>query len=407
MGYASRNIQIGVAALIVFNFTVTCLQKQIDPKDIFYSASWAAFEDFFNVIFFVELLVNMYGSWLVPFFKSKWNLFDLLVVIIGVLDLVKAPMPGPLRMARMLRAFRVCRLFGRIQSLKTIVAMIHHALPGVASAFMLNLIILCIYSVLAVDFFGDIFADCKNRALWGDHLSLSVTPRGKCFGDDYYGTFLSALYSLFQVLTGESWSEAAVRPVLWYFEPSVFESIGVSIYFISFMIVNSVVLINVVVAVLIDGMSKPSAEPPADTETEAGDEEEDAVEGTAPALTLDISDKVGDRDWFRQWMHPGDVIPTQHRKGILAGKQDLSDKVASLKDEANSLRLELETTTAEMRQQLQEVLAAVRQTLHEERRFEQSLNANLNADASFSTGTPDDGFDGAHGLDDGDKAYSP
>merc|ERR1719487_1290832 len=100
------------------------------------------------------------------FLRSSWNRFDVLVVTIGVLDLIKAPMPGPLRMARMLRAFRVCRLFGRVQSLKTIIVMIHSAVPGVVSAFTLNFIILCIYAVLAVDFFRDIYANCKDPALW-------------------------------------------------------------------------------------------------------------------------------------------------------------------------------------------------------------------------------------------------
>merc|ERR1719174_1251008 len=105
--------------------------------------------------------------------------------------------------------------------------MIHRALPGVASAFTLNAIVLCIYAVLAVDFFKDIHADCHDiEASCGRHCLPpgAKTARGKCFGEDYYGSFLKSLYTLFQILTGESWSEAAVRPVLHFFEQSLAET---------------------------------------------------------------------------------------------------------------------------------------------------------------------------------------
>merc|ERR1719478_1298683 len=159
----------------------------------------------------------MYGSWMRKFFKSAWNCFDLLVVSIDVLDLCRLPLPGPLKLVRMLRAFRVFRLFGRVESLRSILVMIHFAIPGVISAFILNFIVLCIYAVLSVDFFKDIHKDCHE---FDPPKELAITPRGLCFGQDYYGSFLRALYTLFQVLTGESWSEAAVRPVLHYFEHS-------------------------------------------------------------------------------------------------------------------------------------------------------------------------------------------
>merc|ERR1719478_610843 len=120
----------------------------------------------------------MYGSWMRKFFKSAWNCFDLLVVSIGALDLCRAPLPGPLKLVRMLRAFRVFRLFGRVESLKKIIVMIHRALPGVMSAFVLNFIVLCIYAVLAVDFFKDIHSDCLDH---DPPELLAVTPRGLCF----------------------------------------------------------------------------------------------------------------------------------------------------------------------------------------------------------------------------------
>jgi len=256
---------------------------------------------------------------------------------------------------------------------------------------MLNLIILCIYAVLAVDFFRHIYSNCTDPELYGNHFELSVTKRGMCFGMDYYGTFARSLFSLFQVLTGESWSEAAVRPVLWYYEDSFFETLGSSLFFISFMIVNAVVLINVVVAVLIDGMSKPTTdENEGDVEVEDKDDEDvnqpistdslkvkcdpaefmqDTPSDEGVTIGLTETPKASNKDWFREWMNPHLHIPKHHKRTLLMGKDELSTKVAALRTEALNLRAELEATTADMRLQLQEVLSAVRDTLQEERRL--------------------------------------
>lgn len=267
--YASKRVQVLVAVLIVGNFGIQCIQKQIDPFGTKYPKIWFISENFFNIVFALELIINMYGSWCRPFFRSAWNNFDFLVVSIGLLDMVDAPLPGPLKLVRMLRAFRVFRLFGRVESLKKILMMIHRAIPGVMSAFALNFIVLCIYAVLAVDFFKDIHEGCLDL----DSPPLgAVTPRGKCFGEDYYGSFLRSLYTLFQILTGESWSEAAVRPVFHFFEHSVADMFGCAVFFISFILLNAVVLLNVVVAVLIEGMQPQSAG--AEDEVESLDEPE-------------------------------------------------------------------------------------------------------------------------------------
>jgi hypothetical protein len=316
--------------------------------------------------------------------------------------------------------------------------MIKNAIPGVASAFVLSTLIICIYAVLAVDFFRDIFSDCYNPELWGDFLApdfpaahFPVTNRGKCFGFDYYGTFFSSLYTLFQVFTGESWSEACVRPVLYYYEKNNFKTLGVSVFFISFGLVNSVVLINVVVAVLIDGISKgnegdllqdeadiqremeqesyeeaiqPEADPTASMKTQApneGEQQEEHGDGLGHAAFKMKSSKTWDDltfhgnhghegDWLHTWMHPGahkkhmqelHEVHQPHRKSILMRTNNLAHKVEDLKTEAANLRTQLDTTTAEMRTQLQEVCSAVRQVLREERHV-------LQIGAPVSSGEP-------------------
>merc|ERR1719217_462961 len=75
----------------------------------------------------------------------------------------------------------------------------------------------------------------------------SMTSRGYHYGQEYFGTLL---YTLFQVLTGESWSEAVVRPLLFGHDASLSWAVG--LFFTLYILVTQVVLQNVVVAVLLD-----------------------------------------------------------------------------------------------------------------------------------------------------------
>ena len=74
----------------------------------------------------------------------------------------------------------------------------------------------------------------------------ATTPRGFVYGWEYYGTFTRALFTLFQVMTGESWSEVVARPLMFgLYKDAVF----VSVFFVSFILLMQIVLTNVVVAV--------------------------------------------------------------------------------------------------------------------------------------------------------------
>jgi len=138
--------------------------------------------------------------------------------------------------------------------------------PGVLNAFVIMLLVVCIYAVLAVDLLKDGFNDCKNS-----DIPAAITPRGNCWGDEYYGNFFKSLYTLFQVLTGESWSEMAVRPYLLAGSTDNFDIIIVSVFFVSFVCINGMVLLNVVVAVLLDGINSVG-ETDGNTETSSQDD---------------------------------------------------------------------------------------------------------------------------------------
>jgi len=255
--YYQRPLIVGfVALLIVTNFFINILEKQIDPRSVKYTQEWQVIDDAFNIAFAVELIVNIYscGGPFRPFWSSPWNCFDFSIVAIGLSMMAGLGQAVPeLSRLKLLRAFRIFRLFKRIESLNKIVVSLLKALPGVVHAFLIMLIFFAIYAILAVELFVD-FGDEGTYATY-DEFGLvanvsSVTGRGFSIGEEYYGTFMRALYTLFQVMTGDSWSEAVARPLIFGLYPS--SAVVVGIYFTSFILLTQIILVNVVVAVLLD-----------------------------------------------------------------------------------------------------------------------------------------------------------
>merc|ERR1739848_547540 len=89
-------------------------------------------------------------------------------------------------------------------------------------------------------------------------MTQFITPRGICFGQDYYGSIGPSMYTMFQILTGESWSEAAVRPIIYRYESAGDWTMLAFTYcfFCSFIIINSIVLLNAVVVVLLNSFTE-------------------------------------------------------------------------------------------------------------------------------------------------------
>ena len=99
-------------------------------------------------------------------------------------------------------------------------------------------IVMCIFAILGVDLFAKLGDDGFYVNVNGDNVSM-VTMRDMTYGDEYYGTFFRSLFTLFQVLTGESWSEVVARPVI--FHEGAFNIVG-GIFFVFYIILCGIVL---------------------------------------------------------------------------------------------------------------------------------------------------------------------
>jgi len=156
--YHNKLVASFVAFCIIGNFAINILEKQIDPntEDLSYGDFWYNADVTLNIIFLFELMANMYayGGPVKQFWASGWNIFDTIIVLVGVLTMVNVLGP-PLDKLKLMRAFRVFRLFKRVQSLNKIIVALLKSIPGVINAFVVMLVFFCIYAILAVELFRD------------------------------------------------------------------------------------------------------------------------------------------------------------------------------------------------------------------------------------------------------------
>jgi len=151
------------------------------------------------------------------FFRSAWNLFDF--VIVGI-----ALVPGAQGMSvlRALRILRVLRVISVAPRLRRVVEGFITALPGMGSVFLLMAIIFYIGSVMATKLFSDMFPE-------------------------WFGTLGRSAYSLFQIMTLESWSMGIVRPVMEVY-PYAWA------FFVPFILVTTFAVVNLLVGLVVNSM---------------------------------------------------------------------------------------------------------------------------------------------------------
>ncbi|WP_415922406.1 ion transporter [Tateyamaria sp. SN6-1] len=173
-------------------------------------------------IFVIEIVAKLI-AYRGRFFRNGWNLFDFAIVGIALL-----PSAGGLSVLRALRILRVLRVISVAPRLRRVVEGFVTALPGMGSVFMLMALIFYIAAVMATKLFGSSFPE------WFGSLGLSA-------------------YSLFQIMTLESWSMGIVRPVMEVY-PFAW------MFFVPFIMVTTFAVVNLLVGLIVNSMQDAHAE---------------------------------------------------------------------------------------------------------------------------------------------------
>ncbi|ABD53004.1 ion transporter [Jannaschia sp. CCS1] len=212
------NFIIGV---IIFNAVILGLETS-DGIMAAYGPLILMLDTLCLAIFVVEIVLKLIAHGF-RFFRNGWNLFDFVIVGIALV-----PAAQGLSVLRALRILRVLRVVSAVPSLRRVVEGLLTALPGMGSVFLLMSIIFYIGAVMATKLFSDQFPD-------------------------WFGTIGLSLYTLFQIMTLESWSMGIVRPVLEIY-PYAW------LFFVPFIMVTTFAVVNLIVGLVVNSMQDAHSE---------------------------------------------------------------------------------------------------------------------------------------------------
>lgn len=173
------------------------------------------------LIFFTIEIALKFFAYRLSFFRSGWNIFDFVIIAIAWV-----PASGPFAVIRALRVLRVLRLISVVPQMRRVVSAIGHSIPGMISVGGVLCLIFYVASVMATKLFGT-------------HADTNM--------QEWFGSIGASAYTLFQIMTLESWSEGVVRPTMAIF-PLAW------IFFITFIIITSFAVLNFFIGIIVDSM---------------------------------------------------------------------------------------------------------------------------------------------------------
>lgn len=167
-------------------------------------------------VFVIELAIRLYvHRW--AFFRDPWSVFDFVVVGIALV-----PATGQFGVLRALRVLRVLRILTIVPSMRRVVGALLAAIPGLASIALVLLLIYYVFAVIATNLFAAAYPE-------------------------WFGDIGRSLYTLFQIMTLESWSMGIARPVMEHF-PYAWA------FFIPFILIATFTMLNLFIAIIVNAM---------------------------------------------------------------------------------------------------------------------------------------------------------
>jgi voltage-gated sodium channel len=212
---SSKIFQFSVVSIIILNaitLGISTYEINLFVKKIIQILDYGI-----TIFFVIEILIRFISQPnKINFFKSGWNIFDTIIVLIS---LIPIPNNSSFLLLRLLRVFRVLRLISVIPELKKIIEALINSIKKVFYVSLLLFIILYIYATIGSILFAETIP-----YRWND---VGVS-----------------LITLFQVLTLSSWETVMLplQEIFWW----------AWIYFFSFIIICAITMMNLLIAVIVD-----------------------------------------------------------------------------------------------------------------------------------------------------------
>jgi voltage-gated sodium channel len=201
-------------------------------------------------IFTVEALIKILaeGNRPLNYFKNPWNVFDFAIVATCLLEPFLHLGGAFLPVLRLLRILRVLRLITAIPKLQLLVTCLLKSLPSMFYVSILLFLLFYVYGSMAVFLFGE------NDPIHFRNLQTSIL-------------------SLFRVVTLEDWTDVMYINMygsnaygysaddLAKWNPASSQSpLGAAIFFVSFVLIGTMIVLNLVIGVIMNSMDESNEE---------------------------------------------------------------------------------------------------------------------------------------------------
>jgi voltage-gated sodium channel len=212
--------QVAVVVAILANALLLGLETYDGIEDR-YADVLNTLNDAFLVLFTVEILIRILAHGRRPwaYFRSGWNVFDFTVVGLAYLPFVRESVT----LLRLARALRVARLITVLPELRVVIGGLVRSVAPLMSVALLTFFLLYMYGMVGWLWFGD--HDPAN-----------------------FGNIGRAMLTLFQLLTLEGWNEVL--------DTEQEFSRWSWIYFVSFILVASFLVLNLVIAIVLNSVEE-------------------------------------------------------------------------------------------------------------------------------------------------------
>jgi len=214
-----HRVQKSVIALILINAVLLGLETWPAIMNIA-GPFILALDHLILALFVVEISIRIY-VYRRSFWRDPWSLFDFTVVAIALI-----PASGPFAVLRALRVLRVLRLLTMVPSMRRVVGALLDAIPGLGSIGLMLMVFYYVFAVIATNLFGAAYPE-------------------------WFGTLGRSFYTLFQIMTLESWSMGIVRPVMETY-PLAWA------FFVPFIMVATFTMLNLFIAIIVSAMQNYS-----------------------------------------------------------------------------------------------------------------------------------------------------
>jgi voltage-gated sodium channel len=220
----ARWFQMTIIGVIIAN-AVTIGLETYDSIEGRWGEQLDALDTVFLAIFVVEIAIRIVAHGRRPqdFFRSGWNVFDFVVVGAAFVPGLSANST----VLRMIRVLRIARLISVVPDLRVILRGLFRSIAPLTGVLLLTFIVMYVYAIL-------------GWVLFGEELP------------ERWGTAGEAMLTMFELLTLEGWNEiySEARDVTAWAIP----------YFITFILLGTFVVLNLVIAVVINSVEEARAE---------------------------------------------------------------------------------------------------------------------------------------------------